>query len=363
MSHLSKPTYVRNKLKGVALFLVHVCGFLIISTGSAHHSDAGLDMESFVTFDGTITEYSWRNPHVYIGVVTQNDDGEQIEWVLQTSSTMTVTRMGWTRESLSPGEKVTVVTHAALDGRLYGLVESIKKADGILLTGSFFSASGEPKLDVIFTDQRAASLEGKWIADGDKLIDYPGGYDGFFRAQLVLTDKAISAQTSLNELSDENPDSTCIGKPTPAMILSTVYYPLEIAFQEELQTITLRSEYFDELRTVYMDGRSHPDSSERFVSGHSIGRWEDDVLIVDTRNFANHRSPYQIGVPSGGQKHVVERYQLINDGAGATIEFTLEDPEYIVGSLYHSREMIFAPQMKFSPFNCDTESTGRFVPL
>ena len=72
--------------------------------------------------------------------------------------------------------------------------------------------------------------------------------------------------------------------------------------------IYIRSEYFDEERTVYMDGRSHPDSSQRFDRGHSIGRWEGDTLVVDTANFADHRSPYQIGVPSGAQKHVVERY-------------------------------------------------------
>ena len=70
------------------------------------------------------------------------------------------------------------------------------------------------------------------------------------------------------------------------MLLSTVIYPLEIAFQDKQQTITLRSEYFDDLRTVYMDGRDHPDSSERFIAGHSIGRWEEDVLVVDTNNFA-----------------------------------------------------------------------------
>jgi hypothetical protein len=339
-----------------------ITGLLIAPKGFAHHSDAGLDMKSFITFEGTITEYTWRNPHVYIGVETQNDYGEQIEWALQTSSTMTVTRMGWTRDSLSPGEKVTVVAHPAIDGRLYGLVESIEKTDGTLLSSSFFSASGEPRLEIVVSDKLAISLEGKWIADGDKLVDYPGGYDGFYRAELVLTEKAKVAQASLIELSGENPESTCVGRPTPGMVLSTVYYPIEIAFQEEEQTVTLHSEYFDDLRTVYMDGRSHPDSSERFTSGHSIGRWEEDVLIVDTRNFADHRSPYQIGVPSGGQKHVVERYQMINDGAGATIEFVLEDPEYIVGSLSHSREMVFAPQMTLSLFDCDIESTGRFVP-
>ena len=44
-------------------------------------------------------------------------------------------------------------------------------------------------------------------------------------------------------------------------------------------------------------------------TGHSIGTLEGNVLIVDTRNFEDHRSPYQTGVPSGAQKHVVERYE------------------------------------------------------
>ena len=344
-----------------SMIAICIIGLLMNSMGFAHHSDAGLDMRSLVTFEGTITEYSWRNPHVYIGVETIDSNGEPVEWALQTSSTITVARMGWTRESLSPGERVTIVAHPAQNGRPYGLLDSVEKG-GTRLSSSFYSASGEPRLERAATKAHATSLEGKWLADGEKLVDYPGGFDGFFRAEMALTVKGESAQAAFNELSDENPESTCIGRPTPGMILSTVIYPLEIAFQNEQQTVTLHSEYFDDLRTVYMDGRNHPDSSERFVSGHSIGRWEDEILVVDTSNFADHRSPYQIGVPSGAQKHVVERFQLINDGARATFEFILEDSEYLAEPLFHSREMIYSPQMELSRFDCDVESTSRFLP-
>jgi hypothetical protein len=96
----------------------------------AHHSDAGLDMNSTVTLDGTVLQYNFRNPHVYIIVAVEDDDGETVEWELQTSSTITVTRMGWTRESLAPGDGVTVSVHAAVDGRPYGLLDSIQKDNG-----------------------------------------------------------------------------------------------------------------------------------------------------------------------------------------------------------------------------------------
>lgn len=83
--------------------------------------------------------------------------------------------------------------------------------------------------------------------------------------------------------------------------------------------------------------------------------------MIDTANFADHRSPYQIGVPSGAQKHVVERYRLIDEGRRVLVEFTLEDPEYIVEPLSHSRELVYAPGMTIQRFDCDPDSTRRFL--
>ena len=146
------------------------------------------------------------------------------------------------------------------------------------------------------------------------------------------------------------------------MIVASNLFPLEIEIDEQRQIISIRIEFWDEERTVYMDGRPHPDASERFHSGHSIGRWEGDTLVVDTTNFTDHRSPYQIGVPSGAQKHVVERYRLVEDGTRLAVEFVLEDPEYIAEPLTHARELIYAPQLELSTFDCDLESARRFLP-
>ena len=110
-----------------------------------------------------------------------------------------------------------------------------------------------------------------------------------------------------------------------------------------------------------MDGRAHPEPSERFVTGHSIGWWEDDTLVVDTRNFADHRSPYQIGIPSGAQKHVVERYRLNDDGLHLDVEFTLEDPEFLAEPMVHRRPLIYSPHLAMFPGECDPEATRRFL--
>ena len=84
-------------------------------------------------------------------------------------------------------------------------------------------------------------------------------------------------------------------------------------------------------------------------------------MVVDTRLFADHRSPYQIGVPSGAQKHVVERYGLIGDGSRAMAEFMLEDPEYLVEPIMHTRELIYTPDVEMFRFNCDPVVTRQFV--
>ena len=344
--------------------IVVLSAALIISAPAlSHHSNAGLDMESVVTIEGTVTEFSWRNPHVYFMVESTNDRGEQIEWTVQLASTITVTRMGWNRESLLVGDWVTVKAHAARNGRPYAMMDSTEKEGGIALPTSFDAISAEPILVSSDTTASTSTIEGTWMADPAKLVSYPGGVDGFFTAQLRLTEQGQAAWTSYDEISEQNPYARCIGSPTPTLIVLTNIFPLEIQINEDEETVVIRSEFLDDQRIVYMDGRQHPaEGDERTFAGHSIGWWEGETLVVDTNNFADHRSPYQNGVPSGAQKHVVERYRLNENGRRILVDFVLEDPEYLTEPLIHSRELIYAPQMEISRFDCDLEAARRFLP-
>jgi len=206
------------------------------------------------------------------------------------------------------------------------------------------------------------ALEGKWRVDRSNLVVYPGGFDGYFHANLEITDKGRAAQAEYVLFSEQNPELTCLGRPTPAAILQDGPYLIQITINEDEQTVTILNEFYDELRTVYMDGRTHPDIMERFATGHSTGRWEGETLVVDTTNFSDHRSPYQIGVPSGAQKHVVERYRLAESGSRAIVDFVLDDPEYIAEPLSDTRELIYSPEIPIYPFDCDTRATSEFLP-
>lgn len=329
---------------------------------AGHHSDAALDMRSVVQIAGTVTEFSWRNPHAYFTVDARDERGQAVTWTVQMPSTIVLARRGWTSDSLQPGDAVTVGLHPARDGRPYGLFQAIEKADGGVAPMALDRGSGELRFEVPESTASTSTIAGRWMADTAMLEGYPGGLDNLTRSLLELTPKGAAALAAFDENSADNPLLECVGRPTPALIIYTNLYPLEIAIDEAREVVRIRSQFFDEERTVYLDGRGHPDASERSYGGHSIGWWEADTLVVDTANFADHRSPYQNGIPSGAQKHVVERYRLIADGKRLRAEFTLEDPEYIAAPLTHARELIYSPQVDMTPFDCDPEATRRFLP-
>ena len=333
---------------------------VLASPVSGHHSDAALDTDSVVTIEGTVAEFSWQNPHIYFTVETTDERGEPIEWTVQMASTVSVSRMGWTPETLSIGDQVSVGAHPARDGRPYGLFDSIEKA-GLALPTSFDSETGELRFAVTEVTASPTGMEGRWMSDGSAVVSYVGGYDGYTRTHMKLTEKAAAAQAAYDEASGENPELRCMGRPTPALIFYSDLFPMEIELNEAEKFILIRGQFFDEERAVYMDGRGHPEG-QRFHGGHSIGHWEGGTLVVDTRNFTENRSPYQNGIPSGVQKHVVERYRLSDDSTTIFVEFMLEDPEYLTEALTHSRELLYSPDADMTPFDCDMQSTQRFVP-
>ncbi|HSG63517.1 MAG TPA: DUF6152 family protein, partial [Gammaproteobacteria bacterium] len=342
------------------LFLTAAAAVLMVAPAYGHHSDAALNMDTTLTLEGTVTEFSLRNPHAYFVMTVAGEDGQAQDWTVQMGSMITLRRRGWSPDSLQVGDQVTASLHPARDGRLYGLVTTVEK-DGKEI-GTQVPGETQRGFRVGADVPRATSVEGRWIVDRSSLPpDYPGGLDQITLRDLRLTERGRLAMSSWTQDLPDNPELNCIAKPTPAMIIYTDLYPIEFTDNGD-DTLTIRSQYFDELRTVYMDGRAHPDATVLMHEGHSVGHYEGDTLVIDTRNFAAHRSPYQNGIPSGSQKHVIERYRLIDDGVRMEVEFLLEDPEYIVGSMTHKRILFYRPDTNMDPFNCDLESTRRYLP-
>ncbi len=303
-------------------------------------------METVVAFRGTVTEFAWRNPHVYFKVQTTDATGNDVEWEIETGATPILSRSGWTRDSLQVGEEITVRGHPARDReRRYTILVSLDKADGSTLQQQVTNSAATAA---------ATSLAGIWKGNLAHLDDLAQGF-----RSIPPTPAGATAQGAF-DVNTENPAAACIPYPTPATILVSGFFLSQIELGDD--TITIRNEWFDVERTVYMDGREHPDASQRSLLGHSIGWWDGATLVVDTRNFADHRSPYQTGVPSGPRKHVVERYTPRDDGRSIAVEFTLEDPDYLAEPFSGSAEWIYRPDLEFFEFDCDPDVSSQYAP-
>jgi len=306
---------------------------------SGHHGFASIfDMDSVVTLHGRVSRYDWRNPHVYIYVETQDESGEMVEWQLEGDPTPIMTRSGWTSTILTPGDPVTVrINPDRNPERKHALLVSLTKADGVFLT---------PRSGGGASSARATSLAGIW-----------DGLTGFNARQFIygrLTEKGAAAQAEYTEA--DNPTSDCVPFPLPTIVAAPYLNEIEMLDDR----ILIRSELFNVERTFYTDGRGHPENGERTNQGHSIAWWEGEVLVVDTALYADNRAGNRNGIPSGAQKHSVERYQLSEDGTQLQIDYVIEDPEYLVDPMTGSMAWSYAPNREPMPFGCDPENARLF---
>jgi len=115
--------------------------------------------------------------------------------------------------------------------------------------------------------------------------------------------------------------------PAGMPIIMTRVWP--IAMIQTPTSIFMISGFMNSVRIIYLDGRKHtdPDIVVRSFNGESIGHWEDNTLVVDTRNFVDDHHWIDTGIPASDQLRIIERMRLIDQGATLEIEYTLTDPK------------------------------------
>jgi hypothetical protein len=85
----------------------------------AHHSFAMFELTKDVTYEGTVVEYRWENPHTHIIVKVDPGAGDPATvgtWDVEGGSTNIMGRQGWTRATFKAGDHVKVVAHPMKDG-------------------------------------------------------------------------------------------------------------------------------------------------------------------------------------------------------------------------------------------------------
>jgi hypothetical protein len=107
--------------KRVSLPIILVIGFLTVS-GSllAHHGNAIYDSKKSITMKATVTEWWWANPHCLLMYDAKGDDGQVSHGVVETSAPVNIIPNGWSKDSLKPGDVVTVTIEPAKNGKPIG---------------------------------------------------------------------------------------------------------------------------------------------------------------------------------------------------------------------------------------------------
>jgi hypothetical protein len=103
---------------------------------------------------------------------------------------------------------------------------------------------------------------------------------------------------------------------------------------------------------IYLDGRSHPEDPNPGWYGHSIGRWEGDVLVVDRVGFDDRVWLDQGGHPHSSKLHVVERYRRPDFGHLETV-VTVEDPGILAKPYTTVKMSELAPTEEIHEFICN----------
>ena len=96
----------------------------------AHHSFAMFDRDHPRELAGTVREFQWTNPHVWIQVRVPNAAGVQEEWGVELTSVNALRRPGWSRDSLHAGDRVRLLIFPLKDGSLGGQLNRVVEING-----------------------------------------------------------------------------------------------------------------------------------------------------------------------------------------------------------------------------------------
>ena len=320
-----------------------VLAALCAGVAAGHHGNSEYDMKKVVRYEGVIVEHQWRNPHTLTKLATRTASGEPITLEIEGGSPSILRTTGASASSIVAGEHVTAVVSPSRrfpDRSAYGV--EIIKDDGTVVPLDWQRHLAVQKQ----VAQAAPDIFRTWLPPRellDQMLRWAFSWQ--------LTEKGQAVRERYTPMMHRHAE--CL--PMSAPMLMT--YPVAVGFTQLDDRIVIRIDWLGAERTVYMDGRDHPPSSERSLQGHSTGRWEGKVLVVDTRNFADE---VWATVPMGEGKHLVERFALAADGQSIDYNFVLEDPEYLARPVSGDTRMSYRPGLEFGGVDCDLELSKRF---
>jgi uncharacterized protein DUF6152 len=344
-----------SKNKNIAI-LAALCGLSVqCGPALAHHSFAEYDQANAIELQGKLVDIAWQNPHVHFKLLV---NGKM--WDIESNSLSILRRTNATPESLKAGDTVKMAGWP-----------SKRAPDRLFVTNVLPQNGQELVLDMRSRPRwsaTAAGLQTTWLGKGvaangqatifttwaTDLGDFSTAFPWLPPDQYPLTVRAKQVFAKWDPVR-QTVAPGCRPKGMPSMIEAP--YPME--FVDKGDSLLMRMEEYDAVRTIHMRSASDPAKQPKSLQGYSIGRWDGKALVVETSRID---WPFfdTNGVPMlGPEARVVERFSLNADGSVLTDEFTTTDPETFTRPLTLKRIWVRRPGEQVKPYNCVEASPAR----
>jgi hypothetical protein len=375
-------------LKRVSLLSLSLVALPLITF--AHHGGAEYDLQATVVFHGKLTGVDMINPHSWIYFDVSGSSGKIEHHRCEMRSVHVLRRSGWTKERFPIGQEVTIEASPNRKDPLSCYLQTIVSADGTRMDryGQYIASpnggvqevrgpivitkaerplrrpTGEPNISGDWAPVQLVMVNPKGTGGGLVPLDSlpgvkpgerPEGGSGGGRGRGAATGPRLYGGTELTEAGEraakdfkreDNPRFHC--QTTSIVFDWTFDGPVDRITQNK-DTITLEYGQFGLKRTVYMNAKVHPANARPTRTGHSIGHWEGDTLVVDTIGFL----PGWLSTPvaNSDKLHVVERFTLDPKKMAITRAYSAEDAVYLKGK-YTGSDTILVADAPFNPGKC-----------
>jgi hypothetical protein len=117
-------------VRRLAIAALSVALIAAAAGAQAHHSGAMFDRTKQLTITGTVKEFNWTNPHASFAIEVLKPDGSTELWGVEMNSPNNLVREGWTRTTITPGDKVQALINPLRDGKPGGVYVGITLPSG-----------------------------------------------------------------------------------------------------------------------------------------------------------------------------------------------------------------------------------------
>jgi len=309
-------------------------------------SSAVYESDRLVQLEGPVFAVEWTNPRAYLRITVRDGTGTAADWAVEIGSASDLERAGWNRDTARIGAVVTVEAAPAQGTRRLALARSVVLKDGgrRLFTTASPRQPGRPRPAPRWPDGQVRlgpppGQKGYWgPASATALVERSAtpvrvNQDGLLLnlgdvdrvAPFLPWSRALYLHRQRTRLKDD-PLARCIPPGGPRQFLMP--HGFQFVEQRELgRVLVLLGGGNRNWRVIHTDGRPQGQPAEVVLGfyGNSVGRWEQDTLVVDSIGYNEQFWFTSGGLPHTEALHLVERFSR-PDYDTLRYDVTVDDP-------------------------------------